>query len=1525
MAEKQETHMTSPIGNSRQSVPWPGFEPGSCGVGFIARIDGRPYHTIVKDALKILINLEHRGPVSFDSPEGDGAGLMIELPDEFLHHKCENIGIDLPEKGNYAVGMMFFPREPEAAEAYISICEKICIEEGAGIIGWRDVPVRVENFSNRVRLTQPYIRQLFIARNGIESDAFERKLYIMRRRMENEIAGIDESSPGRFFIVSLSSRTIVYKGMMSGRLLPEFYPDLRDSNLKSAFAIVHQRYSTSNLPSWYLAQPMRFVAHNGAINTLSGNINHMRTREPTLKSELFGSHIEKIKPVIVEGGSDTSAFDNVLELLVHGGRSLPHAMMMMIPEAWGGKYFMGDDRRAFYEYHSAIMEPWDGPAVMVFSDGRYVGATLDRNGLRTARYTITHDGIVVLASEAGVLDIPGDQVRTHGRLQPGKMFLVDLEKNRVVPDNVIKAIICRQRPYRHWVQDYRIELRGFLAPAKVPFEDPAVLRRKQLAFGYTDEELKMVSIPMLWGQEAIGSMGDDTPIAVLSTRPKLLFSYFKQLFAQVISPPIDPLREELVMSLMNFAGKKPNLLDESPESCHRLKLPHPILTPEDMERLRTARHPEIVVREIDSLFPADGDGRMLEETLKAVFEQAERFIEGGATFIILTDRSMDENRAAIPVLLATAGLHHHLIRKGIRHKAGIVVETGEARETMHFAMLIGYGANAICPHVALSTVRELAETGSYERDVTPDSAMDLYITAIKKGLLKTLSRAGISTVRSYFGAGMFEAVGLCAAVVDSYFRGAVTRIGGIGLDEIARETTIRHQKAYPMHGNVPILLDAGGDYQTRADGEKHNWSPEAIRLLQRAVETDDYGLFKEYSNHVNGREGCYFTLRSLLRPKKRETVLLEEVEPVESILKRFFSSAMSFGALSRQAHETIAIAMNRLGCKSNTGEGGEDPARYTPDPDGKNRRSAIKQIASGRFGVTTEYLVNADELQIKIAQGAKPGEGGQLPGHKVNKEIAQVRHTTPGVTLISPPPHHDVYSIEDLTQLIYDLRAVNQRARISVKLVSEAGIGYAATGVAKSDADVVLICGHDGGTGSSPLSAIKHVGVPWELGLAETNEALIRNGLRDRIRIQVDGQLNTGRDLAIASLGGADEFSFGTIILIALGCLMLRKCHLNTCSTGIATQDPRLTSHFRGKPEYVERLMRFLAMELREYMAMFGFKTLRDMNGHCEILDSVSPADHWKARTLDLSMLTTPALAPEQVVERPTAHEIGGHPSPFERAIIEMAQPALDNKEPVHIALPIRNNNRAAGSGLSGEITRRYGAGGLPPDTIRIFLKGTAGQSLGAFLAPGISMRVEGNANDFLGKGMSGGSIILTPPANASFNPWENVIVGNTVLYGATGGEVYIYGIAGERFGVRNSGATAVVEGIGEHGCEYMTGGKVVVLGHTGNNFAAGMSGGIAFIYNESEMFESRCNLDMVDLEIVWEDEDVKQLRTLIENHYRYTDSVTAGKILEKWQTSLPLFVKVMPIDYRMSLERIRLSEGTDRETLSATEEVYNG
>jgi glutamate synthase domain-containing protein 2/glutamate synthase domain-containing protein 1/glutamate synthase domain-containing protein 3 len=1548
----------------------PREERDSCGVGFVARLDAQPQHRVVADAVQVLIHLEHRGAVGGDKATGDGAGLLVQIPDAFLRDACRADGLVLPPAGEYAVGMVFLPQDQALAKRCAKALDEAVRQEGAEVLGWRTVPTSAEHLGELACATQPAIRQVFLGRGLIPADAFERKLYVIRRIAEKDVAGWLGNAGRTFYIPSLSSRTVVYKGMLRGSQLNAFYPDLAQPEFASAFAVIHQRYSTNTFPTWRLAQPMRMLCHNGEINALRGNINHMHAREADLASDLFGADLEKLRPVIVEGGSDSAMFDNVLELLVATGRSLPHAAMMMVPEAWGPRFHMSDDKRAFYEYHAAIMEPWDGPAALVFTDGRYIGATLDRNGLRPCRYTVTRDGYVVLASETGVLDFPPERILRLGRLQPGKMLLVDLQQNRIVPDNEIKAKVSRQQPYRRWVKDNRIELRGLFTPSEIPSEPAERLLARQQAFGYSEEELRMVISPMASrGQEAVGAMGNDAALAVLSDRPQLLFAYFKQLFAQVTNPPIDPLREELVMSLMNFAGPERNLLAETPEHVRRLKLPHPILAVEDLMRLRKGRAPDIVTRDLDILFPADGpsrasrsrdDGEALRQAMEGVFQEAERAIADGATLLVLTAARMDKDRAPIPVLLATAGLHHHLIRRGLRTRVGLIVETGEAREVMHFALLVGFGASAVCPTLALATVRQLAEADLLEQPISAEDAADNYVTAVKKGLLKTFSRMGISTIRSYFGAQIFEAVGLASDLVDRYFTGTASRVQGIGLEEIAAEMRALHRRGFPRDDRPPEpLLDVGGQYHVRVGGENHLWSPEAIYKLQQATRTDDYGLFREYTALINDRSRSRVTLRSLLRIKQGTPIPLEEVEPVETIVKRFVSSAMSFGSISKEAHETIALAMNRLGAASNCGEGGEDPARYRPLASGESLRSRVKQVASGRFGVTTAYLMSADELQIKMAQGAKPGEGGQLPGHKVSEEIAYVRHTTPGVTLISPPPHHDIYSIEDLAQLIYDLKSVNPSARVSVKLVSEIGVGTVAAGVAKGKADMVLVSGHDGGTGASPLTAIKHTGLPWELGLAETQQTLVANRLRDRIRVQVDGQLKTGRDVAIAALLGAEEFGFGTAVLVALGCIMMRKCHLNTCPVGIGTQDPELRKRFAGKPEHVERFFRFLAQELREIMAGLGLRTVDEMVGRPDLLDLAPAVEHWKAKGLDFSAILAlrpalfepepqsrrqgdpehgrgvapPSLDPEALdgpsdgraairCIRPQNHELEER---LDHELLRLAAPAIERREPVQIEMPIRNIHRTVGATLSGEIVRRFGAKGLPDNTISLYFKGSAGQSLGAFLAPGVAIRVEGDANDYLGKGMSGGRIVLVPPAQARFQSHENVIVGNTVFYGATGGEVFISGLAGERFAVRNSGAVAVVEGVGDHGCEYMTGGIVVVLGPTGYNFAAGMSGGIAYVYDETEMFGTRCNLDMVDLESVWTDEDKDRLRSLVGRHALYTASRRAIRLLEDWDAHLALFVKVMPIDYRKVLERMKQREQRDTETVSATEEVYGG
>ncbi len=1419
--------------------------------------------------------------------------------------------------------MIFLSPDSKTEQDCHRLIKNIAEEEGCRFLGWREVPVHPDCLGELSRSTCPKIVQIAIADSGSDPLAFKRFLYLIRRRAEKEIPPRLGTAGELFYICSLSPDTIVYKGMFTASQIASFFPDLTDDRFVSSFAVVHQRYSTNTLPTWRLAQPFRYAAHNGEINTLQGNINRMRAREPDLASDLFGDNLKKLLPIVAEEGSDSAIFDNVLELLTMTGRELPHGVMMMIPEAWGSKYHISEAKRAFYEYHSTIMEPWDGPAAMVFCDGRYLGATLDRNGLRPARYMITHDGLVVMASEAGVLEVEPENILRRGRLQPGKMLLVDLKEHRIVPDNEIKARISRRKPYRRWLSKNRIALRGLLTPAGVPEMDSMNQLRRFQAFGYTEEEFKLVIGPMASrGQEAIGSMGCDAALAVFSHEPQLLFSYFKQLFAQVTNPAIDPLREELVMSLMSWVGREANLLEETPLHCRRLKLNHPILTQEDMALFRQAHHPDITPGEIDMLFSAIGDpGDNLESALEEICKRAEELIGEGTDIIILTDRNIERDRPPIPSLLAASALHHYLVRKGLRSRAGIVVETGEAREVMHFALLIGYGANAVCPYLTFSAVRDMADRGLLERPLMAEEAMDAYITAIKKGLLKTFSRMGISTIRSYFGAQIFEALGLKKEVIDRYFEGTVSRISGLGLPEIAREVITRHLRGFPISGNPEPLLQAGGSYRLRLPGEKHLWTPESVSSLQHAVRQDDYRTFKKYTGLINDQSSHHATIRSLFNLKSAATLPLDEVEPEESILARFASAAMSFGSLGKEAHETIAIAMNRLGGRSNSGEGGEDPERYRILPNGDDRSSRIKQVASGRFGVTPEYLVQAEELQIKIAQGAKPGEGGQLPGHKVSAEIARVRHTTPGVTLISPPPHHDIYSIEDLAQLIFDLKAVNPDARVSVKLVSETGVGTVAAGVAKARADTVIVAGYDGGTGASPLTSIRHAGLPWELGLAETQQALIYNRLRGRIRVQVDGQLKTGRDVVIAALMGAEEFCFGTTVLVSLGCALVRKCHLNTCPMGIATQDPELRSRFKGRPEHVERFFRFLAREVREIMAYLGFKSMNEMIGRTDRLEFQPATDHYKTRGIDLSLLLVHSE------KNGVSRKCISPPEPigylFDGELISRAGPALEQGDPVEINLPIRNIHRSVGSRLSGEIIKKYGPDGLPDDTIQINLAGSAGQSFGAFLAPGITLRLAGEANDYLGKGMAGGKILVTPPPGSRFYPHENVIAGNTILYGATGGELYLDGTAGERFGVRNSGAIAVVEGVGDHGCEYMTGGVVVVLGRTGNNFAAGMSGGISYVFDESELFDTRCNLDMVDLETVWRKRDRELLWSLIEKHFQYTGSGRADWIMKNWDSLLPLFVKVMPIDYRKALERMRWREDVADETVSATEEVY--
>lgn len=1520
----------------------PAFEHDSCGIGFIAHLDGEPRHSIVSEGVQVLKNLQHRGAVGGDSLTGDGAGILTAIPDRFFRKQCP--GISLPAIGDYAVGMILLPKEKVAAQVCKDIITAKCIERGFDFLGWRSVPTDASSLGELALSTEPDFIQCFIswgkeakktqANSPLNSDEKERSLYVLRRLIEKAVAGWNNKKEStakgaldvsQFYVCSLSHKKIIYKGLLTGDQVPAYFPDLSDEYFTSPYAIVHSRFSTNTLPEWRLAQPFRYMAHNGEINTVQGNINRQKSREGFMSSTVLGEDLNTVNPVIDETGSDSAIFDNVLELFTMAGRSIPHVMMMMIPEAYSPDIQMSADKRSFYEYHTTIMEPWDGPAAVVFTDGRYIGATLDRNGLRPARYTVTKDGLIVLASETGVVDIAPEQVRSKGRLQPGKMFIVDLEQHRIVPDNEIKAKLSRQFPYRRWVKDRQLELRGLFMPSGVPRMDSQELLLKQLVFGYTDEDLKTIMLPMAkQGQEAIGSMGNDTGLPILSDNSQLIFSYFKQLFAQVTNPPIDPLREQLVMSLESYIENESNPLDMGKTPYRTLKLSHPILSTRDMVRLRRNTHQDLQTAELDLTFVPDETGKNLKEALNRLFMQAEELANEGKSLLILTDTGVGPGLAPIPSLLAASGLHHHMIKKGLRGKIGIIVETGEAREVFHFGLYVAFGVDAICPYIAFSTVRQLAESGKLG-DTTPELAADNYVNAIKKGLLKTFSRMGISTLHSFFGTQIYEAVGINKEVIDTYFTGTVSRIGGIGLKEISIEAKQRLEKAFPVKGENPKLLDAGGSYRFRVGGDKHYWTPQSIYKLQHASKNKDYKTFKEFTELMNGYYMDHGDLRGLIKYKPSEAISIEEVESVEAITKRFVSAAMSIGSISKEAHETIAIAMNRIGAKSNSGEGGEDPVRSKILENGDTKRSRIKQVASGRFGVTTEYIMSADELQIKMAQGAKPGEGGQLPGHKVTEYIASIRHTTPGVTLISPPPHHDIYSIEDLAQLIKDLKTVNPASEVSVKLVSEAGVGTIASGVAKAKADRVLISGQNGGTGASPLTAIRHAGLPWELGLAETQQSLIVNGLRDSIIVQVDGHLKTGKDLAIATMLGAEEYGFGTSLLITLGCVMMRKCHLNTCPVGVATQDPELRKKFLGKADFVETFLRFVAQEFREEMAKLGFRTVDEMVGRVDRLDFQPAVKHWKANNVNLEKI----LSTDHLVSNPILHCTKPLQKPEKTDLDAKIDTKLKNfwknPLPLELNLPIRNIHRTVGAAISGRIVKNFGVDGLAPDTLKLNFTGSAGQSFGAFLVQGVSLRLEGDTNDYMGKGMSGGQIVLVPPQKATFKPERNIICGNTVLYGATAGEIFVHGKAGERFAVRNSGATAVVEGVGDHGCEYMTGGTVVVIGSTGKNFAAGMSGGLAYVYDPSELFDTRCNLDMVDLESVWSKDDKASLKGLLEKHVQLTGSRTAAMILDDWETHLPLFVKVVPIDYRKVLERLKMKEDRDTDTLAATEEVYDG
>jgi len=1487
----------------------PQFERDACGVGFVCRLNGERSHDIIVKALTILRNLTHRGACGCDPKTGDGAGILIQLPHEFLRARCAERRIQLPDPGHYGAGMVFLPRDPAQRQYCVDLFERVVRREGQVLLGWRDVPVDNSPLGEIARRVEPFIRQIFIGRgdNVRDQAEFERALYVIRKVMERAIreSGLPEHK--FFYVPSLSSRTIVYKGLILAEDIPTYYPDLREPDMTSGLALVHQRYSTNTFPTWDLAHPFRFLCHNGEINTLRGNINWMHARQSLFKSELFGPDMEKILPVLTPGASDSAILDNAVELLYHTGRSLPHAIMMLIPEAWQNHQTMSDEKKAFYEYHSCLMEPWDGPASIPFTDGVCIGAVLDRNGLRPSRYTVTRDGLVVMASETGVLDIDPANIALRGRLQPGRMFLVDTAEGRIVDDDEIKSRMARRRPYRAWLDANLVDLDALPRPRQSPGLNVLGVRTRQQAFGYTLEDLKVLIGPMAQtGQEPVGSMGNDTPLAVLSDRPQLLYNYFKQLFAQVTNPPLDAIREELVTSLVSNIGAEQDLFRETPEHCHQLKLRHPILTNEDLEKIRQIRVGRIRSITLPMTFlVADGAGG-LEKALEELCAAATWAVDQGYSILILSDRGISAEVAPIPALLATACVHHHLIRQGRRTRCGLVIESGEPREVHHFCLLFGYGAGAVNPYLAFESIAQMIRDDELP-GLDVDRAIRNYVKAVEKGLLKTMSKMGISTLQSYRGAQIFEALGLNSHVINTYFTWTPSRIGGIGIDVIAEEARQRHARAWPRT-EIPqrLDLDVGGHYAWRRNGEHHLFNPLTIAKLQQATRTRNARTYEEYAQLINDQSRRLGTLRGLFEFKPATPVPLDEVEPWTSIVKRFKTGAMSFGSISQEAHETLAIAMNRLGGRSNSGEGGEDPARYKPDPDGTWRNSAIKQVASARFGVTNNYLVNAGELQIKIAQGAKPGEGGQLPAEKVYPWIARVRHSTPYVQLISPPPHHDIYSIEDLAQLIHDLKNANPFARISVKLVAEVGVGIVAAGVAKGKADVVLISGHDGGTGASPQSSIKHAGLPWELGLAETQQTLVLNDLRSRIVVECDGQLKTGRDVAIACLLGAEEFGFATAPLVVSGCIMMRKCHLNTCPVGVATQDPELRRKFSGKPEYVINYFYFVAEELRRIMAGLGFRTIDEMVGRSDMLEVRRAVHHWKARGLDLgSILYRPDVGPH-VSRRCTQKQDHGLEKALDHRLIDMARPALERGERVEIDLTIRNTNRTVGTMLSSEISRRYGEEGLPDDTIRVRCRGSAGQSFCAFGARGLTMEVEGEANDYFGKGLSGARLIIYPPREAAFVPEENILIGNVALYGATSGEAYIRGLAGERFCVRNSGARAVVEGVGDHGCEYMTGGRVVVLGRTGRNFAAGMSGGIAYVLDEQGDFATvRCNREMVELEAVCAPDDKAELRELIEDHLRYTRSQRAGYVLEHWERLLPKFVKVMPVDYKRALQRL--------------------
>ena len=1507
----------------------PANEHDACGVGFVANIKGRKSHAIIENGLTILKKLVHRGACGCEENTGDGVGMLVQMPHTFFKRICPEAGIDLPEYGQYGAGLVFLPVDPAQSERIQAIIEEIITAEGQTVLGWRVVPTDSSSLGPTALAGEPTFKQIFIGRGDNVADEmdFERKLFVIRKLVEKAVATSDLSEKNYFYIPSLSHRTFIYKGMLTVTQLELMYPDLLQDDFESALALVHQRFSTNTFPAWKLAHPFRFVAHNGEINTVRGNANWMRAREALCESDLFGDDLKKLFPIAIEGGSDSATFDNVMEFMHMSGRPLSHVMLMMIPEAWSGHETMSDELKAFYEYHACLMEPWDGPASTAFTNGDVIGAVLDRNGLRPSRYYVTKDDMVVMASEVGVLDIPPEDVVIKDRLHPGRIFLVDMKQGRIIEDAELKSQFAQEHPYREWLDQNLISVQDLPATDNVAGHDEETLLQRQQAFGYTHEDLRVLLAPKAAkGMEPIGSMGSDAALAVLSNRSRLLYDYFKQLFAQVTNPPLDGIREEMVTQLSTTIGAEGNLLQPTSESCRQIKIPSPVITNDELARIRDVDLPGFKTSVVSILFPVAEAGAGLDKALKQVCSEVDQAIADGATNIILSDRGVDQDHAPIPALLATAGVHHHLIKSGSRTKVGLILESGEPREVHHFAVLIGYGIGAVNPYLAFESIGDLIGKG-YVPAMTQEAAEKNYIKGVGKSLIKIMSKMGISTVQSYRGAQVFEAIGLNKEFVDRYFTWTASRIGGIGLEEVASEVSMRHHHAYPERQVKRPDLNWGGEYQWRRDGEYHLFNPETVFKLQHATRTGQYEIFKEYTDRVDQQNEHLATLRGLFElDYAREPISIDEVESIDTIMKRFSTGAMSYGSISSEAHETLAIAMNRIGGRSNTGEGGEDPDRFTPDANGDSRRSSIKQVASGRFGVTSEYLVNADDIQIKMAQGAKPGEGGQLPGSKVYPWVAKVRHSTAGVGLISPPPHHDIYSIEDMAQLIYDLKNANPVARVHVKLVAEVGVGTVAAGVAKAHADVVLISGYDGGTGASPMNSLKHAGLPWELGVAEAQQVLVMNGLRDRIVMQTDGQMKTGRDVIIAALLGAEEYGFSTAPLVVMGCIMMRVCHLNTCPVGVATQNPELRKKFGGQPEFVENFFKFIAQDVRQHMAQLGFRSIDEMIGQVDRINVRKAIDHWKANGLDFSAILhkpTPHAGTDIYCTKQQDHGLDLTLDVTE--LVPQCEQAIAQEKPVKLTLDVKNTNRSVGTILGYHITKQHGGKGLAEDTIQLHFKGSAGMSFGAFVPKGVSMRLEGDANDYLGKGLSGAKLIVHPAQESRFVAEENIIVGNVCLYGATSGLAFIRGIAGERFAVRNSGVKTVVEGVGDHCCEYMTGGVVVVLGQTGRNFAAGMSGGVAYVLQDAETFDINCNQDMVALESVDDADDVAELKGLLEQHLQYTESTVAKNILANWSDYQSQFIKVMPTDYKRVLEAIRVAEVNGTSVDDAVMEASNG